>query len=219
MRVAGLQRFRSTRRWSRLPAIAGVGLVLSLTAEAQTRPPAAGSPANAAAPATAVKADVPADYVIGPEDVLYISVWREPDMSAEAVVRPDGKITLPVLNEIVAEGLTPEKLRGVITDAAKTYVTDPNVSVVVRQIRSRRVFVSGNVARTGLYPLNGPTTVVQLIATAGGLLEYAKKEEIVIVRVQDGKTVTMPFNYSDILKRKNLQQNIELRPGDTVLVP
>jgi polysaccharide export outer membrane protein len=162
---------------------------------------------------------LPADYTIGAEDILNIVFWREPDMSAEVVVRPDGKISLPLLNEVVALGLTPEQLRATLTEQAKKLIADPNVVVVVKQINSRKVFITGMVERPGPYPLGGPTTVLQLIALAGGLREYADSKNIVIMRTEKGVSQSLPFNYNDISKRKNLHQNVELKPGDTVIVP
>ena len=161
----------------------------------------------------------PAGYVIGPEDQLSVLFWREKDLSADVVVRPDGLITLPLLNDVMASGLTPEQLRATITTAANKFVEDPTVSIVVKAINSRKVFITGQVGKPGPYPLGGPTTVLQLIATAGGLMEYAKKSEIVVLRSENGKQATFPFNYEQVMKRKNLGQNIELRPGDTVIVP
>lgn len=184
-----------------------------------------GKPAVSAAPASVPPAatekgiEVPGDYKIGADDVLNVVFWREPDMSAEVVVRPDGKISLPLINEVQALGHTPEELRAVLAAQAKRFIADPSVSVVVRQIHSRKVFITGNVERPGAYPLGGPTTVLQLIALSGGLREYADSKNIVIMRSEAGRSVSLPFNYNDISKRKNLQQNVELRPGDTVIVP
>jgi polysaccharide export outer membrane protein len=181
--------------------------------------------AQAVAPSVAAAAKTPAapppgDYVIGPDDVLSIVFWRENDLSADVVVRPDGRISLPVLNDVVALGLTPEQLRQRLTEAANRFVEDPNVSVVVKEIKSRRVFIMGQIAKAGPYSLMAPMTVIQLIALAGGLSEFAKQDEIVILR-QDasGDQSTLRFNYRDVMKRKNLRQNIQLQPGDTVIVP
>lgn len=161
----------------------------------------------------------PPGYTIGPDDVLSVVFWREKDMSADVVVRPDGLVTLPLLNDVQAAGLTPEQLRERLTAAAGKFVTDPNVTVVVKAINSRKVFITGQVMKAGPYPLGGPTSVLQLIATAGGLQEFAKNDKIVILRMEDGKQVTFRFNYREVMQQKNLQQNIELKPGDTVLVP
>jgi polysaccharide export outer membrane protein len=161
----------------------------------------------------------PADYVIGPDDVLGIVFWREQDLSSEVTVRPDGKISLPLLNEIQATGLTPEQLRSNLTQAANRYVEDPAVTVVVKAVNSRKVFITGQVNKPGPYPLSAPTTVLQLLATAGGVQEYAKAERIVVMRTENGKTVSHKFNYKQVSQGKNLQQNIELKPGDTIVVP
>jgi polysaccharide biosynthesis/export protein len=162
---------------------------------------------------------VPVGYVIGPEDVLTVVFWRDKDMSAEVSVRPDGKITLPLINEIEAANLTPDQLREKVTQAAAKFIEEPNVTVVVKAINSRKAYITGNVARAGAYPLIAPTTVMQLIAMAGGLHEFADSKNIIITRLENGKQVAFRFNYKDFLKRKNLKQNIELRPGDTVVVP
>lgn len=162
----------------------------------------------------------PAGYVIGPEDVLAIVFWREKDLSVDAAaVRPDGKITVPLVNDIQAAGITPDQLRQQIEAAASKYVADPSVTVVVKTINSRKVFITGQVAKPGQYPLTAPTTVVQLIALAGGLHEFADSKKILIMRTQGKQQIATPFNYEDVLNRRNLQQNIELQPGDTVIVP
>ena len=181
-------------------------------------------PAPAARPA-AQPPDLPAGvtlppgYVIGPDDQLTIVYWREKELSADVVVRPDGLISLPLLNDIPAGGLTPDQLRVAITQGATKFIEDPTVSVVVKAINSRKVFITGQIGKPGPYPLAGPTTVLQLIATAGGVAEYADKKKIVIVRREGGKELTLRFNYNDVLKGKNLAQNIELKPGDSVIVP
>ncbi len=175
-------------------------------------PTKSGGPTAAPAP--------PPDYVIGPDDVLSIVFWRENELSAEVVVRPDGRISIPVINEVVAMGLTPEQLRQTLTSAANRYVEDPTVSVVVKEIKSRRVFIMGQVGKAGPYPLMAPMTVMQLIALAGGLQEFAKEKDIVILRQEPGgRQFSIRFNYRDVMNRKNLQQNIDLKPGDTVIVP
>ena len=161
----------------------------------------------------------PAGYTIGPDDQLSIIYWREKDMSADVVVRPDGLISLPLLNDVQASGLTPEQLRAAITKDAAKFVEDPTVSVVVKAINSRKVFITGQVGKPGAYPLAGPTSVLQLISYAGGIAEYADKSKISIVRTENGKPTSFRFNYKDVTQGKNLSQNIELKPGDTVIVP
>ena len=164
-------------------------------------------------------AAVPADYVIGPEDVLSIVFWRDKDMSADVVVRPDGKVSLPLINEIQAAGLTPEQLRGQLEKAAAKYVSEPNVTVVVKEIHSRNVFITGQVTKPGTYPLTAGMTVMQLIAIASGLLEYADAKNVVVMRTEQGASRYYKFNYKDVVRQKNVEQNIALRPGDTVVVP
>jgi len=181
---------------------------------------AASAPAAAAAAAVPVRPATPSGYVIGVDDVLSILFWRDKDLSApEITVRPDGKVTLPLLNDVQAAGLTPEQLRDTVLDAARKYVEDPNPTVIVKEIKSRKVFITGQVEKPGPYPLNGTVTVLQLIATAGGLRDFADGKNISVIRVREGKQAVFEFNYQDLLKKRYLSQNIELTPGDTVVVP
>jgi polysaccharide export outer membrane protein len=181
---------------------------------------AASAPAAAAAAAVPVRPATPSGYVIGVDDVLSILFWRDKDLSApEITVRPDGKVTLPLLNDVQAAGLTPEQLRDTVLDAARKYVEDPNPTVIVKEIKSRKVFITGQVEKPGPYPLNGTVTVLQLIATAGGLRDFADGKNISVIRVRVGKQAVFEFNYQDLLKKRYLSQNIELTPGDTVVVP
>jgi polysaccharide export outer membrane protein len=182
--------------------------------------PSGSAPAQAQAPTDGVPGVTPPpDYVIGADDQLVIIFWREKEMSAEVTVRPDGKISLPLLNDIQASGLAPEQLRLSIAEAASKYIEDPTVTVVVKAINSRRVFVTGQVGKPGPYPLTAPTTVLQLLALAGGVAEYAKSDNIQVMRTEDGKTTNHRFNYKDVIKGKKLEQNLLLKPGDTVIVP
>jgi polysaccharide export outer membrane protein len=174
---------------------------------------------GAKAPALPAGITPPTGYVIGPDDQLSVVYWREKDMSADVVVRPDGLISLPLLNDVQASGLTPEQLRAAITQGAAKFVEEPTVSVVVKAINSRKVFITGQVNKPGPYPLGAPTTVLQLITIAGGVAEYADKGKIIVLRNENGKQSTFRFNYQDVTKGKNLAQNIELKPGDTVVVP
>lgn len=161
----------------------------------------------------------PAGYVIGPGDVLGIKFWQQDGLSGDVVVRPDGKISVPLLNDVQASGQTPQQLGEQIGTAAKRWVQDPNVTVIVRQVNSRAVYITGQVVRAGRYPLNGATSILQLIAMAGGLSEWADSENVTVMRSEPSGFVTHRFNYKDVVARKNLAQNIELRPGDTVIVP
>ncbi len=172
-----------------------------------------------ASPEVPVGVTPPGDYVIGPGDVLTVVFWREKDLSGDVAVRPDGRISLPLLNDVEAAGLTPDGLRLRLTEVALKLIEEPTVTVVVKQINSRKVFITGQVAKPGPYPLNGPTTVVQLLAIAGGVLEYADEKNIAIMRTENGQAVSLRFNYDQVKKRKNLEQNIQLKPGDTIIVP
>jgi polysaccharide biosynthesis/export protein len=162
---------------------------------------------------------LPADYVIGPEDVLSIVFWREKEMSTEVVVRPDGKISVPLLKDMQAAGYTPDQLTAVLMKAASKFIGQPNATVVVKAINSRKVFIVGKVAKPGAFPLTGEMTVLQLIAVAGDVLEYAKSKNVVVVRKTDDGEQRFKFNYKDVLQGKNAGQNILLKPGDTVIVP
>jgi polysaccharide biosynthesis/export protein len=185
----------------------------------QSPVPVASTPQQPPAQAAPPGVTPPAGYVIGPEDVLSIVVWREKDMSTDAVVRPDGKITLPLLNDLQAAGMTPAELRVSVEGAASKYIADPNVTVIVKAINSRKVHILGNVMKAGTYPIAGEMTVLQLIALAGGLQEYADGKHITVMRKQDGQDQLLKFNYNDVVRQRNLQQNILLKPGDTIVVP
>ena len=164
--------------------------------------------------------DVPPEYVIGPQDVLGINFWRDADMTGDVTVRPDGRITLPLIGDLPAAGMTPEALKTAIHTAASKLIDDPTITVIVRQINSRKVFITGQVTTPGAHVLTGPLTVMQLISIAGGVTEFAKKKEITVMRTEaGGKQVVLLFNYSDVAKGKNLAQNVVLKPGDTVVVP
>jgi polysaccharide export outer membrane protein len=175
------------------------------------------TPAQAATPPEGVS--TPADYVIGAEDVLSVVVWREKDLTADVMVRPDGMVSLPLLNDVQASGLTPEQFRLQLTQAVSKFVESPNVAVIVKAINSRKVFITGEVAKPGHYPLGGATSVLQLIAQAGGLLEYADQKNIRVMRTVSGKASMFLFNYHDVARGRSVEQNILLKPGDTVIVP
>ena len=162
---------------------------------------------------------LPAGYVIGAEDVLSIVFWRDKDMSADVVVRPDGRISLPLINDVQAAGHTPDSLRAVLIKVAAKFVQEPNATVVVKEIHSRKIYVTGMVLKGGTFPLVGDMTVMQAIALAGGLQEYADAKNIVIIRKEGGNERYFKFNYKDVVKQKNVGQNIPLKPGDTVVVP
>ncbi|HXJ89385.1 MAG TPA: polysaccharide biosynthesis/export family protein [Candidatus Binatia bacterium] len=187
-----------------------------------TKPTAATTPNTAAAAATTPDeprpSKVPSDYVIGADDTLHISVWKEPDLSETLPVRPDGKISMPLLNDITAAGLTPLQLRDEITEKLKKYVSDPRVTVVVTGMNSRRIFVTGEVLHTGPMTLLPHMTMLQALAQAG-FTQFANLKSIYLLRNENGKQVKLPFNYKEVVKGNHPEQNIELRPGDTIVVP
>jgi len=175
--------------------------------------------ASNAKPAETVQAsNAPPDYVIGSDDMLHIYVWKEPDLSETLPVRPDGKISMPLLNDIMAAGLTPLQLGDQITEKLKKYVTDPRVTVVVTGMNSRRVFVTGEVVHTGPMNLLPHMTVLQALSQAG-FTQFANPKAIYLLRTENGKQVKVPFNYKDVVKGNHPEQNIELKPGDTIVVP
>ena len=163
---------------------------------------------------------VPDDYRIGAGDVLGVLVWREPDASvAEVAVRVDGKITMPLIGDVPAAGLVPTELQASLTEKFSRYINQPVVSVAVKAINSRWVYVTGGVHKEGPISLVRPMTVLQAINEAGGFSEWAKKGKIYVLRKAEGKQVKLPFDYKAFLRGKNVEQNILLMPGDTVVVP
>lgn len=166
---------------------------------------------------TALPASVdPNKFDLGAEDIIFVRVWREPDLTGTHVVRPDGHITMPLIGEVQAAGQTPMKLASHIADLlGKEYMRNPQVTVEVQQVRSKRYYVSGEVMRPGAYPLVVPTTVFEALTLAGGFREFANKKKIVIIR----GTERLKFNYNDVVKGKNLSQNITIENGDTINVP
>src|SRR2546421_7620854 len=165
------------------------------------------------------KIPTPSDFVIGESDVLNVNVWREPEISQSVVVRPDGKISLPLIGEVPVSGLTPVQAQTLLANKLQSILTNPQVTVTVTEIRSRMVSITGEVAKPGAYPLLVPTTVLQLITNAGGLGQFATKKGIFVLRTVDGKQQRIPFNYSRVIKGEKAEQNILLYPGDTVVVP
>ncbi|MGA2335316.1 MAG: polysaccharide biosynthesis/export family protein [Terriglobales bacterium] len=157
-------------------------------------------------------------YVIGPEDVLHIAVWREPDLTATLPVRPDGKISLPLLNDVQASGLTPQQLAGSLTEKLKKYVADPRVTVVVTQINSKRVYMVGEVFHPGPMPLIANMTVLQALSSAG-LNQFANTKRIYVLRTENGKQQKLPVNYRKLVKGEQIEQNYLLQPGDEIVVP
>jgi polysaccharide export outer membrane protein len=158
-------------------------------------------------------------YLIGAEDVLHISVWREPELTNTVPVRPDGKITVPLINDVQAVGLTPMQLAMSITEKLKKFVTEPQVTVIVTAINSRRIYIVGEVGRAGAFTLVPGMTVLQALSSAGGFSQFADLKNIYILRVENNKSLRFPFNYKEVIKGNRAEQNIVLKPGDTIVVP
>ena len=159
-----------------------------------------------------------ADYIIGADDMLKISVWKEPDMNVTLPVRPDGKISIPLLDDVQAAGMTPMQLAGSIRERLKKYIADPRVTVVVTAMNSQRVYLLGEVAHPGPTALLPGMTVLQALSSAG-FTQFANLKAIYLLRTQDGKETKIPFNYKDAIKGRGTQQNLVLKPGDTIVVP
>ena len=158
-------------------------------------------------------------YVIGPTDVLDISVWKEPEVSRTVPVRPDGRISLPLLNDLQAAGLTPTQLAAHITESLKKFMTGPQVTVIVATINSQRIYILGEVTRTGAYPLLPGMTVLQALSSAGGFTQFANIKNIYLLRQENGQQVKYAFNYKDVTTGKKPEQNVVLKAGDTIIVP
>jgi polysaccharide biosynthesis/export protein len=204
------------------PSTLGGGPVSAIANSSLTTPMAA-VPLNAADVTGTVnrakQQPSPDEYVIGEQDVLAITVWKERELSGSVVVRPDGKITLPLVDDLQVVGLTTAQLRAVLIEKLKPFVSIPQVTVAVTQINSRKVYLIGEANRTGTFPINSSTTVLQILAQAGGLKDYAKRKNIYVLRNEQGKQVRYRFNYEEVIRGQNSQQNILLQPADTVIVP
>lgn len=187
--------------------------------EEETPRPTNATKATDSKGATAKPATADPNYVIGAQDVLDISVWKEPEITRTVPVRPDGKISLPLLNDVQAAGLTPLQLTAQITESLKKYVTNPQVTVIVSQINSQRVYILGEVTRPGAYPLLPGMTVLQALSSAGGFTIFAKMSKIYVLRQENGKQEKYPFNYKEVLAGKHADENIVLKAGDTIVVP
>lgn len=186
------------------------------------RYPVAKETAKNSAPASAPKpapVQPSGSYRIGIEDELQVSVWREPEISSQVVVRPDGFISLPLLNDIQVVGLSTEELQYLVMQKLKPFVTEPQVTIVVRQIRSRKVYLIGQVARPGSYVLNDDKTALELLAEAGGVTQFAKTGAIYVVRKNEGREKRLRFDYKKALRADDPSSDIHLLPGDMIVVP
>ena len=193
---------------------------------AQNRESAPTAPASSAGPGRSDTLPAPAKpdagiavdpktYVIGAQDILSVKVWREQDFTGLYTVRPDGKITLPLIGDVQASGLTPERLGEQLKQGLSNYINSPDVSVSLQTVNSKKFYITGEVNRPGEYVLAIPTKVFDALSNSGGFRDFANKKKIIIIRGAD----RLKFNYQDILKGKNLEQNIFLENGDTVVVP
>ena len=163
---------------------------------------------------------VPDDYQIGAGDVLQISIWKEPEASVPSVVvRPDGKISLPLLKEVEVLGMTPRQAEQVITDGLSKLIHGVDATVIVTTITSQKVYVVGGAKKEGPLPYTYRMTVMQAISEAGGLTDYAKRKKIYVLHTDNGKEYRLPFNYDEAIKGERMEQNIQLSPGDTLLIP
>jgi len=202
----------------RIPAGVFALALLALPACAQQNAvPSTPSSATGGVAPKAATADP--NYVIGPQDILDVSVWKEPEVSRSVPVRPDGKISLPLLNDVQAAGLTPAQLTTQISTGLNKFMTNPEVTVIVTQINSQRVYVLGEVTRSGGYILLPGMTVLQAISNAGGLTQYANGKKIYVLRTNGAKQDKLFFNYKEVLEGKHTEENIVLKSGDTVVVP
>jgi polysaccharide export outer membrane protein len=194
-----------------LTLVSGIALAQDPPAQAAANPvppPASAAPASLAGP----------DYVIGPDDVLHVAVWKESDLTATLPVRPDGKISLPLLDDVQAAGLTPKQLAVSVTEKLKKYIADPRVTVVVTAINSKRVFMVGEVLHAGPMSMLPNMTILQALSSAG-LSQFANTKKIYVLRTVAGKEQKMPVNYRELVKGGSIDQNYVLQPGDTIVVP
>ena len=194
-----------------------IAVVTPALAQNSTENPKAAK--SAAAGVAAKPATEDPNYVIGAQDVLDISVWKEPEVSRTVPVRPDGKISLPLLNDVQAAGLTPAQLAAQLTESLKKFVANPQVTVIVTAINSQRIYLLGEVTRAGAYPLLPGMTVLQALSSGGGFTQFANTKKIYLLRLENGKQVKYPFNYKEVIGGRNPDQNISLKAGDTIVVP
>lgn len=159
------------------------------------------------------------NYIIGPEDEVIVNVWKEGDLSRSVPVRPDGKISLPLLNDVQASGLTPMQLGAEITTRLKKFISDPQVTIIVSRVNSQRIYIVGEVGHAGAYSLVPNMTVLEALSSAGGCSAFAKQTKIYILRLENGQEVRRPFNFKEVLSGQRMEQNIQLKPGDTIVVP
>jgi polysaccharide export outer membrane protein len=182
--------------------------------------PAAGAVKPEMAGAMDKTRGVPLNYRIGPGDVLQISVWKEPEASVpDVTVRTDGKISVPLIKEVTADGLTPIELEKHLAERFGAYIKNAEVTVVVRQVRSKKIYVVGAVRREGPVAIESPMTILQTLVAAGGLTDYAKTKKIYLLRTVNGRQTRFPFDYNAVIRGERVEQNIQIMPDDTIVVP
>lgn len=200
----------------------GVLLLVGVVASAAAAQANAKPSDEAKAPADKVQSEPVSvagpDYKIGADDTLNISVWKEPDLTETLPVRPDGKISLPLLNDVQAAGLTPSQLADAISTKLKKYMSDPRVTVIVTAMNSQRIYILGEVTHSGTMTLQPNMTVLQALASAG-FTQFANTKGIYVLRSENGKQQKIAVNYKALLKGASVDQNLVLRPGDTIVVP
>ena len=191
-------------------------LLWSAAASQSNAPPAGAEPKNTSPPTTSAGGAPldPTAYIIGAEDVLNVSVWHEAELTRQVVVRPDGKITMPLIQEIQAADLTPEQLKKGLVEALLKYINNPDVTVMVQDVRSKKYYIDGEVSRSGWFPLVTPTTVLEALSNAGGFKEFANQKKIRILR----HGAILKFNYKEVTNGKHMEQNIYLENGDHIIV-
>lgn len=202
-------------------------LVILFAQEKSAKPPAENKLMSTKAKTGSSKADEPVvkpatedpNYIIGPEDELIVNVWKEGDLSRSVPVRPDGKISLPLLNDVQASGLTPMQLGSEITSRLKKFIADPQVTIIVSRVNSQRIYIVGEVSHAGAFPLVPNMTVLEALSSAGGCSPFAKQTKIYILRVENGHEIRRPFNFKEVLSGQRMEQNIQLKPADTIVVP
>jgi len=205
--------------WVERVAVLLLGAVLVSSVWAQD------APASTAPHSQGTSSDKPADkphdnsFVIGNDDVLAINVWKEPDISRSIPVRSDGKISLPLVGEVQAAGLTPLKLEKDIAEKLKSYISEPEVTVMVQQVNSQKFNILGQVSKPGSYVIANSPTVLDAIALAGGFRDFAKRKSIYVLRHSPSGETRLPFNYKEVSEGRNMSQNVQLQPGDTIIVP
>ncbi len=203
------QTLRRVRPLATLVAAVALGAAVGIVA-----------PLSLMAQAPAPKVEIlPADYVVGPEDVIGVLVWREPDLSMDVTVRPDGHITLPLVNDVLVNGRTPGQVRDDLTQLFRAFVKEPSVTIIVREVKSRTVSITGQVVRPGTYPLLAPMRALELIARAGGLKPQADEKHLSVLRTDKGARLALPINYAEVSRGVRVWQDVVLRPGDTLVVP